>query len=66
VAALFPASVPYLFFVAYPDGHHEFTTTFAAHSAAAKAARRAWDSVAVARRDTNRGAPATLLPPAGK
>ena len=66
VAALFPASVPYLFFVAYPDGHHEFTTTFAAHSAAVKRARHAWDSVAVVRRDTNRAAPANLLPRAKK
>lgn len=62
VAAVYPASVPYLFFVAYPDGHHEFTTSFSAHAIAVKAARRAWDSVAVARRDTLRGTPASLLP----
>jgi UPF0755 protein len=62
VAALFPASVPYRFFVAHPDGHHEFTTTFAAHGIAVKAARRAWDSAAAVRRDTTRGAPANLLP----
>lgn len=66
VAALFPAQVPYLFFVAYPDGHHVFTTSFAAHSVAVKGARRAWDSVAVVRRDTMRGTPANLLPPARK
>lgn len=66
VAAIYPASVPYLFFVAYPDGHHEFTTTFAAHSAAVKTARRAWDSVTAVRRDTTRGAPANLLPQAKK
>jgi UPF0755 protein len=64
VAALYPAKVPYLFFVAYPDGHHEFTTSFSAHSVAVKAARRAWDSVATVRRDTARGAPANLLPQA--
>lgn len=45
-AALWPAPVPWLFFVAHPDGHHEFTRTFAEHSAAirrvrAEAARRA-------------------------
>lgn len=45
-AALWPANVPWLFFVAHPDGHHEFTRTFAEHSAAirrvrAEAARRA-------------------------
>jgi UPF0755 protein len=52
VAALFPAHVPYRYFVAHPDGHHEFTRDFRAHSAAVKAARREWDSVAVLRRDT--------------
>jgi UPF0755 protein len=66
VAALFPAQVPYLFFVAYPDGHHEFTTNFSAHSVAVKNARRAWDSLAAVRRDTTRGAPANLLPQAKK
>ena len=34
VAALNPANVPYLYFVAHPDGHHEFRTTFAEHSRA--------------------------------
>jgi len=66
VAALYPAAVPYLFFVAYPDGHHEFTSSFAAHGVAVKGARRAWDSLAALRRDTTRGAPANLLPPAKK
>lgn len=33
-AALSPADVPYLFFVARPDGGHEFRTTFAEHSKA--------------------------------
>ena len=55
VAALFPATVPYRYFVAHPDGHHEFTTDFAKHSIAVKGARREWDSVAVLRRDTSRG-----------
>jgi len=54
VAALNPANVPYTYFVAYPDGHHEFTRNFAAHSVAVRTARRAWDSVAVLRRDTAR------------
>jgi UPF0755 protein len=62
VAALFPANVPYRYFVAHPDGHHEFTTNFAAHSIAVKGARREWDSVAVIRRDLSRGAPGNLLP----
>lgn len=62
VAALNPAKVPYTYFVAHPDGHHEFTTDFAAHSLAVQRARREWDSVAVIRRDTMRGAPANVLP----
>lgn len=33
-AALAPADVPYLFFVARPDGSHEFTTSFGDHSQA--------------------------------
>jgi UPF0755 protein len=39
-AALYPAAVPYLYFVASPDGHHEFRTTFRAHAEAVEAARR--------------------------
>lgn len=42
-AALAPADVPYLFFVARADGSHEFTETFAQHTraiAAIRAARR--------------------------
>lgn len=33
-AALAPADVPYLFFVARPDGSHQFTETFAQHTRA--------------------------------
>ncbi|HEX4936240.1 MAG TPA: endolytic transglycosylase MltG, partial [Gemmatimonadaceae bacterium] len=44
-AALWPAQVPYRFFVAFPDGHHEFRRTFAEHQVAVAAARRARDSV---------------------
>ena len=58
VAALNPAKVPYRYFVAYPDGHHEFTTDFAKHSVAVRNARREWDSVSALRRDTVR-APVT-------
>jgi UPF0755 protein len=39
-AALQPAAVPYLYFVAAPDGHHEFRMTFAEHTAARHAIRR--------------------------
>ncbi len=64
VAALNPANVPYTYFVAYPDGHHVFTTNFTAHSAAVRSARRAWDSVAVLRRDTAR--PSGTVTPGGR
>ena len=40
-AALHPANVPYLFFVAHPDGHHEFEVTFEGHTRARQAVRRA-------------------------
>ncbi|MEP6691593.1 MAG: endolytic transglycosylase MltG [Gemmatimonadaceae bacterium] len=40
-AALYPASVPYKFFVASPDGHHEFRETFRAHTQAIRDVRRA-------------------------
>jgi UPF0755 protein len=49
-AALYPANVPYEFFVAFPDGHHEFRRDLAGHEQAKLEARRAWDSVDVARR----------------
>jgi len=45
IAALHPAAVPYLYFVAYPDGHHEFRVKLEQHLAAARAARRAWDEL---------------------
>lgn len=47
-ATLFPANVPYLFFVAFPDGHHEFRVTLTEHQAASRQARRAWTAVAAA------------------
>jgi len=49
LAALYPANVPYRFFVAHPDGHHEFTNDFRQHTVAVRGARREWDSVAVLR-----------------
>ena len=39
VAALFPANVSYLYFVADSDGHHEFRTTLAEHDSAKHAVR---------------------------
>ena len=54
-AALYPANVPYEFFVAFPDGHHEFRRDLAGHEQAKLQARKAWDSVDVTRRgDTAR------------
>lgn len=38
-AALAPAKVPYLYFVAAQDGHHEFRTTLAEHAEAIQAIR---------------------------
>jgi UPF0755 protein len=38
-AATAPANVPYLFFVARPDGHHEFRTTYAEHLVAVRESR---------------------------
>jgi UPF0755 protein len=52
-AALFPADVPYLYFVAHPDGHHEFRRTLREHAEAVRqmrSARRALDRAAGARR----------------
>ena len=40
-AALSPANVPFLYFVAHPDGHHEFRTSFAEHQKAIADVRRA-------------------------
>lgn len=62
-AALYPAAVPYKFFVALPDGHHEFRVDFPQHERAVAQARKAWDSLAV-RRDTQ-VRPAAGARPAG-
>jgi UPF0755 protein len=40
-AAVAPADVPWLYFVAHPDGHHEFRKTFAEHQAAIRDVRSA-------------------------
>lgn len=45
LAALYPANVPYKYFVALPDGHHEFRSDLAGHETARRLARRAWDSL---------------------
>ncbi len=45
-AAVDPATSDALFFVAFPDGHSQFTKSFAEHSRAVKAARAARDAAA--------------------
>jgi UPF0755 protein len=42
IAALYPAQVPYKYFVAFPDGHHEFRATQAQHDAIVRESRKAW------------------------
>lgn len=39
VAALHPAPVPFLYFVAHPDGHHEFRATLREHNEAVRRMR---------------------------
>ncbi len=39
-AALYPANVPYKYFVAAPDGHHEFRVDYKGHEAAVRQMRR--------------------------
>lgn len=57
-ATLYPATVPYRYFVAYPDGHHEFRVTLEQHEEAKRLARRAWDAVKVAKPNTTKTPPA--------
>lgn len=49
-AVLYPADVPYLYFVARPDGSHVFTRSLAEHNRAKNAAQKA--RAAAATRDT--------------
>jgi UPF0755 protein len=70
-ATLYPAHTPFLYFVAYPDGHHEFRVRLEEHQAEARKARRAWNALraqeaAAARAAAARpGTPASAAPPAG-
>lgn len=45
IAALQPADVDYLYFVAHPDGSHTFTRSLAEHNRARIEARREWDAL---------------------
>jgi UPF0755 protein len=53
-ATLYPADVPFLYFVAHPDGHHEFRVKLEEHRAAVRVARRAWAAVRAPKPDTKR------------
>jgi len=57
-ATLYPADVPYLYFVAYPDGHHEFRVKLEEHNAAVRIARRAWAAVRAPKAAETKRAPA--------
>jgi UPF0755 protein len=61
-ATLHPADVPFLYFVAHPDGHHEFRVKLEEHQAAARIARRAWNAKAAAEAAATKGSPSTALP----
>jgi UPF0755 protein len=65
-AALYPAHVPYRYFVAAPDGHHEFRVDYRGHAAAVAELHRARDAAARKprpARDTSRahGPPGTAF-----
>jgi UPF0755 protein len=55
-ATLYPANVQYRYFVAMPDGHHEFRVSLAEHEQAVRIARRAWDAVREAKPNTQKPA----------
>lgn len=57
-AALYPADVPYRYFVAHPDGHHEFRRTYREHLEAIKMVRELARQYEVARQDSLRRAAA--------
>jgi len=46
VASIDPAAVPYRYFVAHPDGHHEFHVDYKSHELAVAAVRRERDALA--------------------
>jgi peptidoglycan lytic transglycosylase G len=56
-ATLYPANVPYRYFVAYPDGHHEFRVTLEQHEEAKRLARRAWDAAKVTKPNATKALP---------
>ncbi|HEX7937603.1 MAG TPA: endolytic transglycosylase MltG [Gemmatimonadaceae bacterium] len=61
-AALYPANVPYLYFVAFPDGHHEFRVSLEQHQLAARQARRAWNALKAKQEEEARKSAAASRP----
>lgn len=62
-AALNPANVPFLYFVAHPDGHHEFRTTGAEHEqAVAQMKRERAKAAAAASKSASSGSAASSKP----
>lgn len=57
-ATLYPADVPFRYFVAHPDGHHEFRRTYREHLEAITMVREAARRYEVARQDSIRKAAA--------
>jgi UPF0755 protein len=53
-ATLFPATVPYLYMVAHPDGHHEFRRSYKEHLAAIVMVRAEARKTEAARQDSLR------------
>jgi UPF0755 protein len=66
-ATLYPANVPFLYFVAHPDGHHEFRATLREHESAIRVARPLWAAFRKRQADSLRAAAqrATAVPSAG-
>lgn len=65
-ASLYPANVPYLYFVAHPDGHHEFRRTYREHLEAIRMVRGMARRDSIARADSARRANAAAAPAATK
>lgn len=61
-AAVAPANVPYLYFVAMPDGHHEFRATYAEHLEAVREARQAAALASRSATPATRSAPTSSSP----
>lgn len=55
-ATLYPANVPFLYFVAHPDGHHEFRATLKEHEVAVRTARPLWAAFRKRQADSTRAA----------